>query len=64
MIAMLFFKKRIKVRVFDRGDHFIAMASTKDQTVCNCYGSTREAAKEMAILRLKQAIVDHKTPQS
>lgn len=55
---MVFFKKRdlIKVKVFHFGDHYEAMARTKDCTVWHCYGSTRESAKEMALFRLKKAL--------
>jgi hypothetical protein len=55
-------RDRIKVKIFDYGDHFIASAGTKDITVCNCYGTTREAAKEMALFKLKQALEEIKPP--
>lgn len=55
---MFFFKRRnrIKVKIFDHGDHFKAMGSTKNCAVWNCYGTTREMAKEIALFRLKQAL--------
>jgi hypothetical protein len=55
---MLFFnrKDRVKVKIFDYGDHFMAMASTKGCTVCNCFGTTHERAKEMALFRLKKTL--------
>ncbi|WP_186328791.1 hypothetical protein [Bacillus sp. X1(2014)] len=34
-------------------DGYVAMASDGDRAVWNCYGSTREAAKEMALYKLK-----------
>jgi hypothetical protein len=46
---------KVKHRVWDHGDYFIAEVSDGTITVCNCYGSTREAAKDMALFRLKQA---------
>jgi hypothetical protein len=55
---MLFFnrKDRVKVKILDYGDHFMAMASTKGCTVWNCFGTTPERAKEMALFRLKKAL--------
>ncbi|AZU62578.1 hypothetical protein [Neobacillus mesonae] len=46
----------IKIRYFDYGNYFMAMASTKDCSVWNCYGTTREKAKEMAIFKLNQVL--------
>ena len=48
----------IKVRILDYGDYYKASASTKDCSVWNCYGSTREQAKEMALFRLKKALAE------
>jgi hypothetical protein len=57
-MEMWLFKKddHIKVRVFDFGDSYMAMASTKNYSVLNCYGTTRENAKEMALFKLKTAL--------
>jgi hypothetical protein len=46
---------KVKYQIWDNGDHYHVDASDGKITVCNCYGSTREAAKEMALFRLKQA---------
>ena len=53
---MLQFRKkdRLKVKVWTaEEDGYVAMASDGDRAVWNCYGSTREAAKEMAINKLR-----------
>jgi hypothetical protein len=44
----------IVIDFYDYGDCYIASASTKECSVWNCYGSTKEAAKEMALFKLKQ----------
>ena len=43
---------RIKYWIYDYGDSYLGMASDGNATVCNCYGSTKEAAKEMAVWKL------------
>ncbi|WP_312471844.1 hypothetical protein [Neobacillus sp.] len=55
---MLLFKagKFIKVKVFVYGDHYLSTASTRGCSVWNCLGTTRKKAKEMALLRLDQAL--------
>lgn len=57
---MLVFKdgRFIKVKIFDYGDCYKAMASTKECAVWNCYGTTRELAKEMALFKLKKALAE------
>jgi hypothetical protein len=47
---------RIKYQVFDFGNTYNVMASNGKITVSNCYGSTPEQAKELALYRLKEAI--------
>jgi hypothetical protein len=46
---------KVSVRVFDFGDTYMATASDGETTVWNCYGSTPEQAKEMALWRLQNA---------
>jgi hypothetical protein len=48
----------IRYHVWDFGDTYNAMASNGKITVGNCYGGTPEAAKEMALYRLKEAIAE------
>ncbi|MBT2697245.1 hypothetical protein J7E79_07450 [Bacillus sp. ISL-40] len=62
---MLFFrrKNRIKVQVFYAGDDgYSAMASDGKLGVYNCYGRTKEAAKEMALYRLRKFQEKQRTP--
>lgn len=47
---------KVRYRVYDYGDTYNAMASNGNMTVCNCYGSTREQAMEMARARLQLAL--------
>ncbi|MCM2531479.1 hypothetical protein NDK43_02525 [Neobacillus pocheonensis] len=54
---MLFFlrKNRVKVTVFyDGNDSYKAMATDGKRSVYNCYGSTKESAKEMALYKLRK----------
>jgi hypothetical protein len=53
----VFFRKKdaIKMRVFKDGNGYMVMASDDTYSVYNCYGSTEKMAKEMALLRLRQA---------
>jgi hypothetical protein len=46
----------VKVRFYDYGDGYMAMASTDECTVMNCFGSTKEAAKDIALFRLTLAL--------
>jgi ribosomal protein L18 len=46
------------MRIFDYEDCYMATASTSKCSVWNCYGTTRERAKEMALFRLNQALED------
>lgn len=43
----------IKFHIVNCGDHFKVSASDGKSTVWNCYGSTLEEAKKIAIWRLK-----------
>lgn len=52
-------KGKIKYRIFDFGDTYMASASNGKITVYNSYGSTVEAAKEMALWKLKQVIQEN-----
>jgi hypothetical protein len=47
---------KIRYRVWDLGYECKAMASDGKVSVWKCYGSTKEAAKEMALFRLNQAL--------
>jgi hypothetical protein len=47
---------KIKYQVWDFGDTYNASAHTGKVSVWNCYGGTPEAAKEMALYRLKEAL--------
>lgn len=52
---MLFRKSHVKVKVYlVSNDCFSAWATDGKLNVYNCYGSTKEAAKEMAMLRLSK----------
>lgn len=44
---------KVKTRVFYYGDGMYAFASNGFMSVYNCYGSTSETAKEMALYRLR-----------
>lgn len=50
-----FHRGLIKYRVNDFGDTYKAMATDGKTAVWNCYGSTPEAAKEMALYRMRRA---------
>jgi hypothetical protein len=55
---------KIKVKVFDCGnDTYNAMAFDSRYGVSNCYGTTQEKAKEMAILRLTSCYEDEIIPK-
>lgn len=47
---------KIKYYVYDYVDTFKCMATNGKVAVCNCYGSTPEKAKEMALYRLNKAL--------
>lgn len=47
---------KIKYWVTDFGDTFSCLASNGKLTVYNCYGSTPEHAKEMALYKLNSAM--------
>ncbi|QIZ08476.1 hypothetical protein HFZ78_18640 [Priestia megaterium] len=51
-----FHQGKIKYKVFDHGDTYKVMATDGRTAVWNCYGSTPEAAKEMALFKLKLAL--------
>lgn len=52
---MLFRKNHVKVKVYHvSNDCFSAWATDGKLNVYNCYGSTKEAAKEMAMLKLSK----------
>jgi hypothetical protein len=50
----------IIVEFFEQGDCYMAAATTKEISVWNCYGSTKEAAREMALFKLKQVTKEAK----
>ncbi|MBY0099445.1 hypothetical protein [Mesobacillus maritimus] len=50
-----FRRGKVKYRVLDLGDSYEANASDGNIAVWNCYGSTPEAAKEMAEFQLRRA---------
>jgi hypothetical protein len=52
--------KYIIMDIYDFGDCYMAAATTKEFSVWNCYGSTKEAAREMALFKLKQATKEAK----
>lgn len=47
---------KIRFYVWDLGDTYNVSASNGKMIVYNCYGSTPESAKEMALYRLKKAL--------
>jgi hypothetical protein len=47
-------KNRVKVTVFKDGDGYNAMATDNKLGVYNCYGSTEEAAKEIALYKFRK----------
>ena len=49
-------KGNIRYNVWDYGDTYNASASNGQLTVYNYYGSTPEAAKEMALFKLQTAL--------
>ncbi|CAH2714784.1 hypothetical protein BACCIP111895_01960 [Neobacillus rhizosphaerae] len=49
-----FRRGKIRYHVFDFGDTYNAMASDGKVAVFHCYGSTPEAAKEMAFYRMRR----------
>ncbi|WP_156431213.1 hypothetical protein [Bacillus sp. FJAT-29814] len=51
-----FRKGKVAFHVVDYGDIYHAIASNGKVTVCNCYGSTRDSAIEMAAFKLKKAL--------
>jgi hypothetical protein len=50
----------IVIDFYEQGDCYMAAASTKEYTVWNCYGSTKEQAQEMALFKLKHAMEEEK----
>jgi hypothetical protein len=51
----IFQRKKVKIKVFDFGNgDYSAMASDGKYGVCNCFGTTSEKAKEMALFKLNQ----------
>lgn len=54
-------KNRVKVNIVYIGDgSYVATATDGKRSVYNCYGSTKESAKEMALFRLRK--FQEKTP--
>jgi hypothetical protein len=51
---------KVKFYVWNYGDTYIASANNGKLSVWNCYGSTEETAKEMALYRLSNPIVQRK----
>jgi hypothetical protein len=52
-------KNRVKVKVFYLGnDNYGAMATDGERSVWNCYGTTKEAVKEIALYRLRKFKVE------
>jgi hypothetical protein len=49
---------KVRYHVWNSGDTFNASAHNGKVSVFNCYGSTPEAAKEMALYRLKEALAE------
>jgi hypothetical protein len=49
---------KVRYHVFDFGNTYNVFASNGKLSVSNCYGSTPEAAKEMALYRLKEALAE------
>jgi hypothetical protein len=62
---MNFFKReKVKVKVFTINDNtYNAMAFDGNYGVSNCYGTTAEKAKGMAISKLKQCYKDETVPK-
>jgi hypothetical protein len=53
----LFFrrKKRVKVKIYSHNDNgFLAYATDGQMYFWNCFGSTKESAKEMALFKLRK----------
>ncbi|SDN90605.1 hypothetical protein [Bacillus sp. OK048] len=46
----------ILIELYNYVDCYMATAATYDCAVWNCYGTTKQKAKEMALLRLDQAL--------
>ncbi|MCL6571776.1 MAG: hypothetical protein K6T88_08815 [Bacillus sp. (in: Bacteria)] len=51
-------EKLVKVRIYNQGDGYMAMASNSNCSVWNCFGTTQKKAKEMALFRLNQSMTD------
>jgi hypothetical protein len=49
---------KIRYHVWNDGFTFNASVHNGKLSVCNCFGSTPEAAKEMALYRLKEALAE------
>jgi hypothetical protein len=49
---------KVRYHVVNYGDTYNAFASNGIVSVVNCYGSTPESAKEMALFKLKIAIAE------
>jgi hypothetical protein len=62
---MSYFKrKKVKVKVFPYGNEtYNAMAFDDKYGVSNCFGTTPEKAKEMALFRLKKCYEDENLPK-
>jgi len=58
----LWYYRRGKIRyhVFSNGRSYNAFASNGNISVWNCYGSTKEQAKEMALFKLKKVMEETK----
>jgi hypothetical protein len=57
-------KVKVKVKVFSYGNEtYNAIAFDGKYGVSNCFGTTPEKAKEMAIFRLKKCYVDENLPK-
>ena len=41
--------------MYDYGDTYMAIATDGNLSVCNCYGSTPEIAKEIAQYKMRRA---------
>jgi hypothetical protein len=52
-----FRRGKIKYRINDFSDTYTAMATDGKTAVWNCYGSTPESAREMALYKLRRAYV-------
>ena len=53
-----FRRGKVKYKILDLGDTYKASASDGNIAVWNCFGSTPEAAKEMAEFQLRRAYVN------